>query len=156
LANSSENTKGKEKPQLFKPGQSGNPKGRPKGSHNKATIAALTLLEGESEALTRKAVELALQGDIQALRICLDRLTPTLKATSKPIDARLPAGGSLADQAAAVYEAARLGKLNPDEAQTLMNLIQAQVKIKELTDMEIRMAKLEGNPLPNVSIDEFV
>jgi hypothetical protein len=141
---------------LFQKGQSGNPKGRPAGSRHKATIATLSLLEGESEALTRKAVELALDGDIQALRICLDRITPTLKATSKPISTRLPAGGSLADQAAAVYEAARLGKITPDEAQTLMNLIQAQVKIKELTDMEIRMAKLEGNPLPNVSIDEFV
>lgn len=151
-----EKTEQKQKSHLFKKGQSGNTKGRPKGSHNKATIAALTLLEGESEALTRKAVELALDGDIQALRICLDRITPTLKATSKPIDARLPAGGSLADQAARVYEAARLGKITPDEAQTLMNLIQAQVKIKELTDMEVRLAKLEGNPLPNVSIDEFV
>ena len=151
-----ENTDPNQKPQLYKKGQSGNPKGRPKGSHNKATIAALTLLEGESEALTRKAVELALDGDIQALRICLDRITPTLKATSKPIATRLPAGGSLADQAAAIYEAARLGKITPDEATALMNLLQGQIKIKELTDIEERLLKLEGNPLPNVSPEEFI
>ncbi len=151
-----DNREQKQKPQLYKKGQSGNPKGRPKGSHNKATIAALTLLEGEAEGLTRKAVTMALDGDIQALRLCLDRITPTLKATSKPIAARLPAGGSLAEQAANVYEAARLGKVTPDEATTLMNLIQGQIKIKELTDMETRLAKLEGNPLPNVSVDEFV
>jgi len=31
-------------------------------------------LEGEAEALTRKAVELALEGDVTALRLCLDRI----------------------------------------------------------------------------------
>lgn len=150
-----DNTEQKQKPQLYKKGQSGNPNGRPKGSHNKATIAAMTLLKGESEALTRKAIEMALDGDIQALRICLDRITPTLKATSKPIDARLPPGGSLADQAAAVYEAARLGKITPDEAMTLMSLLQGQIKIKELTNIEERLATLEGNPLP-ASVEDFV
>ncbi len=154
MANSAENTKRKEKPQLFKPGQSGNPKGRPKGSHNKATIAALTLLEGESEALTRKAVELALSGDLQALRLCLDRITPTLKATSGPVSTIIPSGGSLAAQAEAIYQAACNGTLTTDEATTLMHLVQSQCKIKELTDMEERLARLEGGPLP-ASIDEF-
>ena len=57
----------------FKPGQSGNPKGRTKGSRNQMTLAMEALLDGESEALTRKAIELALGGDITALRLCLDR-----------------------------------------------------------------------------------
>lgn len=155
MANSAENTKRKEKPQLFKPGQSGNPKGRPKGSHNKATIAALTLLEGEGEALTRKAVELALNGDIQALRLCLDRITPTLKATSGPVSTAIPSCGSLADQAEAIYQATCNGTLTTDEATTMMSLIQSQCKIKELTVIEERLAKLEGNPLP-ASVDKFV
>jgi len=156
MENSADKTNQKQRGKPFQKGVSGNPSGRPQGSRSKATIATLTLLEGECEALTRKAVELALDGDIQALRICLDRITPTLKATSKPIAARLPAGGSLAEQAANVYEAARLGKITTDEATALMGLIQGQIKIKELTDMEIRMAKLEGNPLPNVSPEEFI
>jgi hypothetical protein len=33
----------------FKPGKSGNPKGRPQGSKHKATIAAQKLLDGEAE-----------------------------------------------------------------------------------------------------------
>src|SRR5687768_12762239 len=56
----------------FRPG---NP-GRPRGCRNRATLAALALLEGEAEALTRKAVELALAGDTVALRLVLDRLLP--------------------------------------------------------------------------------
>ena len=54
----------------FAKGVSGNPAGRPVGSRNKATLLALQLLEGEAEALTRKAVEQALEGDTTALRLC--------------------------------------------------------------------------------------
>jgi hypothetical protein len=48
---------------LFQPGQSGNPAGRRRGSRNKATLAAATLLDGEALGLTRRAVEAALAGD---------------------------------------------------------------------------------------------
>jgi hypothetical protein len=46
----------------FAHGASGNPGGRPPGARNKAALAAEALLAGEAEALTRKAVELALSG----------------------------------------------------------------------------------------------
>ena len=45
----SDNTEEKQKPQLFKPGQSGNPEGRPKGSKN-----YLTLLEDALAAEAKK------------------------------------------------------------------------------------------------------
>jgi len=47
----------------FEKGRSGNPGGWRRGSRNKVTLAAAALLAGESEALTRKAVEMALGGD---------------------------------------------------------------------------------------------
>jgi hypothetical protein len=53
----------------FRPGQSGNPDGRPKGSRNKATLAMEALLDGEAEAITRKAIEKALEGDMTAIRL---------------------------------------------------------------------------------------
>src|SRR6267142_255835 len=43
----------------FLRGESGNPAGRPMGARHKATVAAEALLDGEAEALTRKAVEMA-------------------------------------------------------------------------------------------------
>ena len=58
----------------FQKGRSGNPAGKPKGARHRATLAAEALLDGEAEELTRKAVELALAGDVIALRLCLDRI----------------------------------------------------------------------------------
>src|SRR6476660_5973333 len=63
----------------WKKGQSGNPNGRAAGSRNRATPAIEALLEGEGEALTRKAIELAKAVDMQALRLCLNRLATPRK-----------------------------------------------------------------------------
>ena len=70
----------------FLQGLSGNPAGRPRGSRNRTTLAAQALLDGEAEALTRKAVDLALDGDIAALRLCLERIIPVRR---EPIDLSL-------------------------------------------------------------------
>ena len=47
----------------FTRGYSGNPAGRPVGSRNAATEVAQALLDGEADALMRKCVEMALEGD---------------------------------------------------------------------------------------------
>jgi Family of unknown function (DUF5681) len=74
-----ENLVPKQRSRPFKPGQSGNPAGKPKGARNRSTIAAETLLEGEAKALTRKAIELGLAGDTTALRLCLEGIVTSNK-----------------------------------------------------------------------------
>ena len=61
-----ENTAGIQRGKSFRPGKSGNPDGRPRGSRNATTLALETLLDGQATALTQKAIELALTGDIAA------------------------------------------------------------------------------------------
>jgi hypothetical protein len=39
-----------------------------------ATMVAEALLDGEAEAITRKVIEKALEGDATALRLCLEGL----------------------------------------------------------------------------------
>jgi hypothetical protein len=63
----------------FEPGKSGNPAGKLKGTRNKTTLAVEALLDGEAETITRKAIELAKDGDLAALRLCLDRIAPPRK-----------------------------------------------------------------------------
>src|SRR5258708_33048498 len=74
-----DNTEAKQGGTQFQPGQSGNPKGRPRGSRNATTLALEALLDGEAESLTRKAIELAKAGDMQALKLCMDRIAPPRK-----------------------------------------------------------------------------
>jgi hypothetical protein len=59
------------------------------------------LLDGESGALTRKAIELAKGGDMAALRLCLDRILPPRK--DRPVTFALPAINSTNDAAAAMW-----------------------------------------------------
>jgi hypothetical protein len=60
----------------LRPGQSGNPAGRPRGVRNKTTLAVEALLGDEAQTITRRAIELAKAGDRTALRLCLDRIEP--------------------------------------------------------------------------------
>lgn len=62
----------------FIPGQSGNPSGKKRGTLNKRSQLA-KLLEPHAVALINKAVELALAGDSNALRLCIERLIPKAK-----------------------------------------------------------------------------
>lgn len=94
--------------------------GRPKGARNKATQAVLALLEGEAEALSRKAVEMALAGDSVALRLCLDRLAPPRK--DAPVQFQLPrmiTASDAAQAAGAVLEAVSEGDLHRQRARWL-------------------------------------
>src|SRR5690349_7173832 len=72
----------------FVKGQSGNPSGRPKGARNTTTVALEGLLDGQAQALTQKAIDMALGGDITALRLCLDRMLPVRK--DRPVSFDLP------------------------------------------------------------------
>ena len=129
----------------FKPGQSGNPKGCRTGSRHKATLLAQALLDGEAEELTRKVIEKAKDGDMAALRVCLERLLPPRK--DGPVKVTLPKieGASGVQQATAVILAAVAGgKLTPSEGQALAGLVEAHRKALEIGELERRIEELEG------------
>lgn len=128
----------------WKPGQSGNPEGRPKGSRNKATLAAEKMLDGEAEALTRKAVELALEGDTTALRLCLERILPPRKG--RPITFTLPQvtnTGDLRAAALAILGAVSEGDISPEEAAAVAPLIRAAREAMETDELSRRLEALE-------------
>jgi hypothetical protein len=117
----------------FRPGESGNPKGRPKGSRNKATLAVEATLEAEADAIARKAVEKALEGDLPAIRLCLERLLPPKR--ERPVAFDLPNIRTPADGVSASYDilaACAEGTLLPGEAKEVLDLIAAHVRMVEL------------------------
>ena len=128
----------------FKKGQSGNPGGKPKGARNKATLAMEALLDGEAEAITRKAIEKAKEGDMAAIRLCLERILPTIK--SRPIEIDLPPVKTAQDiQAAqgAVIAAMAKGEITPDDAGTIAGVLEARRRAIETVELEARMVALE-------------
>ena len=133
------------KPHLFTKGKSGNPAGRPAGSRHKATLAAIALLDGESEALTRRAIDAALGGDMTALRLCLERIVPPAK--DRPVSITLPAVNTAADLplvTAALLSAAASGKIGATEAATLAKLVEVHRGALEIADITTRITKLES------------
>lgn len=138
------NTAGEQRGRPFKPGQSGNPAGKPKGARHKTTLAVDALLDGDAENLTRKAIEMALGGDTVALRLCLDRLAPVRK--DRPVTFALPTIETTADlpkASAALLEAVASGELTPSEAAELGKLVEAHVRAIEVTDLAARLEALE-------------
>ena len=122
----------------------GNP-GKPKGTRHKATQAALALLDGEAEALTRQAVTMALGGDATALRLCLERIAPPRR--DAPVTFDLPpmeTARDAAKAAGAVLGAVAEGELTPGEGAALMALVEGFRRTLETSELEARVAALEG------------
>ncbi len=129
----------------FKKGQSGNPRGKPKGALNQATRAAQELLNGEAQALTRKVVELAKEGNVVALRLCLERLLPPQK--DRPISLKLPkvaGAGDIPNALEAVLKAVAEGEITPGEGQAVASMMEAYRKGADLAAMEARLMALEA------------
>ena len=108
-------------------------------------MAVEALLEGEAEALGRKAVELALGGDTTAMRLCLERIAPPRKG--RPVVLDLPAILTAADlagaQAVAVAAMGR-GDISPDEAADVARVLEDVGASIERRDLEARIAELEA------------
>ena len=140
----------------FKPGNAG----RPKGTRNKAAILLEAMFEGEAQAIGRKVIDLAKDGNAHAIKIVLDRAYPSRKG--RVVDGVvLPAMTTLADAVAAmgaIATAVSAGVLTTDEARDLSELVEIFRKTHELVDIESRVVALEksrarrnrsGAPIPS-------
>jgi Family of unknown function (DUF5681) len=143
-----ETTAPKQRGRPFPKGRSGNPNGRPVGARNRSTLAAEALLDGEAEKLARKAVALALRGNVACLRICLDRILPPRRDRSAQFP--FPTLNSAADASqamAAITGAVGRGELTPIEAAQLSYVMEAYVKVIETAEIERRLEALEERQL---------
>ena len=126
----------------FKAGQSGNPAGRPKGALGKSTRWR-EALEPHGDALFKVAVSHALSGDMTALKLCLERISPPVKATSDPVLFDL-SGDTLRAKAESVLQAIADGVIDVDSGRKLIGAISDLGKIIEVDSILERLEALES------------
>ena len=131
----------------FERGQSGNPAGRPVGSRNKATLLAEAMFQGEAEAIIRLAIDKAKQGDMTAIRLCLERVFPRLKDRATVFD--LPPINGAPEALAAltmIVAGVRGGDLTAAEGSDLSKLVDHYLRALEAKDFEHRLQVMAGEP----------
>ncbi len=123
--------------------QPGNP-GRPAGARNRSTIAAEALLDTEAKKLVRKAMNSALDGDVAALRLCLERILPVRR--ERAVRFEMPALETPEDAtraAAALARAVAEGEVTPTEAESTGRVIETWLKARELQDVDATLRAVE-------------
>lgn len=142
-----ENAATKQRGRPFRKGQSGNPSGKAPGTRNKATRAVQTLLDGEAETLTRKCVDLALEGDTTALRICMERLCPPARERALDGDAiKLPANIDAQNAGQVfgeIFRAVAGGRIVPGEGDMLVKMLRTYLEAFEYQQLAERIDELE-------------
>ena len=144
VGESTDRTAGKQRGKPFVKGQSGNPYGRPEGSRNKATILAQALFDGQAEELIQKCIQMALEGDSTAMRLCIERLVPPRK--DRPVNLDLPKMECVEDTVnamAVISSGVADGELTPSEGQVLSGMVENYRKAIETTELEERISNLE-------------
>jgi hypothetical protein len=129
----------------FLQGRSGNPAGREKGSRNRATMLAEQLFDGATDALANKAVAMALDGDVAAMRLVIGRIIAPRR--HRPTAFALPPLRGAADGAvavAAIAEAASSGALSTAEAAELSQVVDTFLRALDAGEIEARLRRLES------------
>ena len=88
-------------------------------------MVAEALLRGDAAALTRKAVERALAGDMTALRLCLERIVP--QSRSRLLELELPRmerSDDLAGRIGSILQDVAAGRLLLEEAESFIGLLE--------------------------------
>lgn len=132
-------------PHCWKPGQSGNPRGRTPGSGEVAKLRAA--IAEHVPTIIEKLTAAALLGDVSAARLLLERTIPPLKPAELAAPLALP-DGTLTEQGRAVLGAVAVGTLAPGQGAALLAGIGTLARVVELDELARRVAVLEGRAGP--------
>ena len=112
-------------------------------------MLAESLLDGETDRLTRRAIYSALKGDTVALRLCLERILPPIR--ERPCKFKLPKIETLNDASnalAMIIAGVTTGELLPGEGESLSAIVNSFMKSIELSEIETRLCALEKASAP--------
>jgi hypothetical protein len=129
----------------FKKGESGNPKGKPKGARHITTQLAYAMMEGGLEAILDQVVAKAKAGDMLACRMILDKIIPTQK--DRTIAIELPPITTLDGVGRAqseILQAVVDGDITPNEGERIAAIVEGRRRAIETVELEARIAELES------------
>lgn len=129
----------------FKKGESGNPKGKPKGTRHKTTQLAYAMMEGGLEAILEQVVAKAKAGDMLACRIIIDKFVPNQKDRTVAIE--LPPIVTLDEVGHAqseILQAVVSGDITPNEGEKIASIVDVRRRSIETIELEARIAELEA------------
>jgi hypothetical protein len=129
----------------FKPGNKFG-KGRPEGSRNRVSVSAMNLLKDEEQTLSRMAIELAQNGNVQMLQFCLSRILPP-----PPKDEAVKLAGmpkcedmqSTVNLSSFVLNKVADGTLTPSQASLISGIVEKHIRCLQITDIEERLLQIE-------------
>lgn len=126
----------------WKPGQSGNPRGRPPRGF--ATVDRIrSAIAEELPQLLEVVLQKALAGDMAACKLLFDKCIPSYRVMEKPV--QIPGlTGSLAEAGAAILAAVGRGDIAPGQGSQLLLGMGAQARVIELDALERRIAELQA------------
>lgn len=119
-------------------------KGRPQGSRNAVSLFIDQLLEVEAEPITSKLVDMAMNGNITAIRLCMDRISPVKKGSTVMLDI-LPIQ-NISDTVLAmgmIISAVANGEITTREAIDLTAVIETYRKVIETRDISLRIQEIK-------------
>ena len=134
----------KQRGRPFKPGQSGNAKGKPPGARHAALLALDAIGRDAGKDIMQAVVTAAKAGDMRAADILLRRLWPERKG--RPVLLDLPAitvPGDIVGALGAITGAVSAGELSPDEGAAVAGILETQRRAIETVELERRLAVLE-------------
>ena len=134
-------SKRKPPPHAWKPGESGNPAGRTPGSGEVAKLRAA--IGQHVPAIITRLVQAALDGDVGASRLLLERVIAPLKASEETTPLTLP-DGTLTEQGRAVLAGVAAGELAPGQGAALLASLGTLAKLQEADELEARIVALEA------------
>ena len=135
----------------FAKGESGNNKGRPVGTKGASSLMKEALNDygkkhniNTSQAIIDNIVAQALEGNLSASKMIMDRLSPTLKPMAMPVTLPERMPKNLFKKGERILSLVAAGDISPDIGHELLSSITMLLKAKESSELEERLKALEG------------